>query len=186
MTEATAEPSSLVAGDTWTWRRSLEDYSAADGWSLVYVFANATQRFTFTAAADGADHVVTVAASDSDDKIPGRYSWVAFAKKAGERHTVGFGECTITPNLEGARPYDSRTHARKVLDAIEALLEGKAGSDVEEYEIAGRSLKKIPVAELLTWRDSYRAEVASEERAAKIASGVGDRSIPIRVRFGRA
>ena len=34
MNIATTEPSSLTAGDTATWLKSLPDYPATDGWAL--------------------------------------------------------------------------------------------------------------------------------------------------------
>ena len=75
------EPSTLRAGDTWTWRKSLADYPATEGWSLRYVLANADHRKEFDSAADGADHLVTVAATSTDDTIPGRYTLVCLPLK---------------------------------------------------------------------------------------------------------
>lgn len=62
------------------------------------------------------------------------------------------------------------THAQRMLTAIEGLLEGR--DDVEEYTIAGRSLKRMPMGELMKMRDKYKAEVAAEQRAERIAAGL--------------
>lgn len=183
----TVEPTELVAGDTWKWKRSLPAYSAAAGWSLRYVFTGASveQRFTFDSAADGADHLVSRATTDTDDVVPGVYQWAAFARNGTERHQVASGTVEVKPNLEGARPFDLRSHARKVLDAIEAVLENRATKDQEEYAIAGRSLKRTPIKDLLVLRDTYKTELANAEEAAKLAAGLGNARY-IGVRFGRA
>lgn len=74
------------------------------------------------------------------------------------------------------------THAEKMLTAIEAWLEGK-DPGVAEYEISGRRMKYIPMAELLKLRNYYRAEARRATAAASYAAGTGD---PRRVfvRFG--
>lgn len=177
----TVEPAELVAGDTWKWKRSLADYSAADGWSLRYVFTGAAveQRFTFDSAADGADHLVSRATTDTDDIVPGVYQWAAFVRNGSERYQVATGTVTVKPNLEGTRPFDVRTHAQKMVEAIEAALEAfKLGR--KRYTIGDRSYEASDVDELRAMRAHYRREVAD---AASIANG--GTSGPLgRIRFG--
>ncbi len=55
------------------------------------------------------------------------------------------------------------THARRMLNAIEAALEGRASKDTESYTIEGRSLSRTPIPDLLRLRAIYRREVAAEE-----------------------
>jgi len=64
-------------------------------------------------------------------------------------------------------------HARNMLNAIEAVLEGRITADVESYSIAGRSITKIPVSELLVLRSKYKAEVQSQEAAENVSLGLG-------------
>jgi hypothetical protein len=168
----TGEPAQLVAGDTWQWKKSLADYPAGDGWQLVTVFANATQRFAVASTADGNDHLLALTAAQSSSKVPGRYVWVTFAKLGAARHQVGAGECEVLPNLEGDRPWDRRSHARKVLEAIEAVIERRASKDQEEFAIGDISLKRMPIADLLVLRDRYKAEVAGEQAGAALAAGL--------------
>ncbi len=56
------------------------------------------------------------------------------------------------------------THAERVLAAIEAVIENRASKDQQSYSIAGRSLTRIPIAELLELRKQYKAEVADQSR----------------------
>jgi len=178
----TIEPSSVNAGDTWRWTRSLADYPASAGWALSYTLINASAKITVNASASGDDHAVTVAAATTAGYAAGTYDWRARVSKAGEVYTVGEGRLTVR-NAFSAATFDARTHARKTLDAIEAVIEGRASSAVAEYTIAGRSLKHIPVADLLALRDKYRAEVLREDAAAAVAAGLPDRR-RVFVRFG--
>jgi hypothetical protein len=179
----TIEPTRIVAGDTLKFTITLADYSASDGWTLTYTMVNASARQTFAAAADGSDHAVTVAAATTAAWAVGSYDWIAkVSNVGGEVYTVRSGRWEVASGFTSAT--DARTHARTMLDAIEAVLEGRATSAVQEYEIAGRKLRYIPLPELLVIRDKYRAEVAREDAAADVARGMPD-GRRVYVRFGR-
>lgn len=184
MTVPTTEPTAITAGDTIAWTRSLADYPASSGWTLSYALRSATGMIDITASASGADHAVSVAASVSKTWTPGTYAWAAFVTKAAERYEVARGEILVRPNLAQAAPLDDRTHARKVLDAIEAVIEGRASKDQEEYTIGDRSLKRTPIVELIRLRGVYRGEVRREQQAQAIAKGLSS-GANIFVRFGR-
>lgn len=176
------EPTTVNAGDTWRWTRSLSDYPASAGWVLSYTLINAGAKITVNASAFGDDHLVTVSAATTAGYTPGTYDWRARVSKAGEVFTVSEGRITVR-NAYAGSTFDARSHARKTLDNIEAVIEGRATSATLEYEIAGRRMKYIPVAELLSLRDKYRAEVAAEEAARSVASGLPDKR-RVFVRFG--
>lgn len=159
-----SEPTRLVSGDTWEWNRALTDYPASAGWVLTYAFRSASAYFNVTASADGDNHAVSVATTTTDDIAKGRYYWQSYATKGSERYTVGSGVLEVAANFAGtAAASDQRTHARKMLEAIEAVLEDRASNDVMEYSIGGRSLKRIPRAELMRLHAYYRNQVAVEE-----------------------
>lgn len=52
-----------------------------------------------------------------------------------------------------------KSHAEKMLDAIEALLEGRAIDEYKSLQINNRRLDKHSFAELKEMRDYYRAEI---------------------------
>ena len=85
-------------------------------------------------------------------------TWIA----DGTARTVQAGTVLVMPD---AATQDTRSHAEKVLDALEALIEGRASKDVNSYSIAGRSLTRMSPAELIEWRDRYRREVAVQRAA---------------------
>ena len=78
---------------------------------------------------------------------------------------------------------DTRSHAKKVLDAINAVIEGTATEEQESYQIKDRSLKRRSVSELLELRSFYKAEYARELAEERIAQGLGNPN-KIRTRFG--
>lgn len=175
------EPATVIAGDTAKWQKYLPDYQASDGWSLTYTFVNAAVRFTVTASALGADHLVNVSAATTGGWATGTYDWRAQVSKDGEVFTVGSGRLTVQASFSTAT--DGRSRARRMLEAVEAVLEGRASSAVAEYQIAGRQLRHIPIPDLLTLRDRLRMDVAREEAAADLSAGKAPRG-RIQVRFG--
>ena len=170
----TIEPASIAAGDTLRFDRSLPSYPASAGWQLSYTLIDAAGKVTFSASAAGDVHAVTVAAATTATWQAGDYAWRARVSKAGEVYTVGEGRITIRPAFAGNN-HDARSHARRTLEAIEAMIEGRASSAAMEYEIAGRRLRYIPIPELLQLRDKYRADVLREDAAAATAAGLPDR-----------
>lgn len=182
MTDANLVPKSIAAGDTWRFVASLSSYPAPSH-SLTIVFWNGEQRFSIDSTPSGSDHIVAQTGAQSSTRIPGRYSWKAFAKQGSNRWQVAEGTTVVTPNVEGDRPFDTRSHARKVLDSIEAVIENRATKDQEEYQIDGRSLKRTPIADLLRLRSAYEVEAKREDRAARAAAGLKTGRI-IGVRFG--
>lgn len=168
---ATAEPQTIIAGDTAQWEISVADYPATDGWTLVYTLINKTSKITFNATAQGADYLVNLLPSTTAGYGAGAYSFQAAVEKTGARHTVRTGDITIKPSFAGQTTYDARSHARKVLDAIEAVIENRATKDQAEYAIGDRSLKRIPHADLYKLRSQYKALVAQEEMLDNRESG---------------
>lgn len=178
----TIEPTTANAGDTWRWTRTLADYPASAGWALSYTLINAAAKITINASASGDDHAVTVSAATTAGYAAGSYDWRARVSRAGEVYTVGEGRITMR-NAFGGATFDARSHARKTLEAIEAVIEGRASSEVSYYMIGNRQLRYMTPAELLTLRDKYRAEVAREDAAAAVAAGLPDKR-RVFVRFG--
>lgn len=180
---ATIEPSRVTAGDTVTFTKSLADYPASDSWVLSYTLINASNKYSFTAAASGADHLVTVAAATTAAWVAGTYTCLAVATKATERHTVGQGSIVIAPNLAAASTYDTRTSAKKALEAVNTLLETYgAKAYLQGYEINGRKQTFASPGDFLVFRSKLMAEVAREDNAARIAAGLSPRN-QISVRF---
>ena len=173
----TNEPSELRAGLTWAWRREdlASDYPATT-WTLKYwckKTGSTGANFSITATADGSNFAVSVSASTTATYTAGDYTWVAVVTSGTEAYEVDRGTFTLLPRYDQAANLDDRSHARTVLDAIEAVIEGRAAKDQQEYAIGGRMLKLTPIADLLVLRNRYKAEVEAELAAEKLANGIG-------------
>lgn len=155
------EPLELVAGDTYKFLKSLSDYSIADGWALKYRIVGGLISLSKTASDNGdGNWLVTIAAADLVAAVADTTArMIGWVEKAGERWTVYDDYVRIKPNVATATAADLKTHEVRTLEAIETVLEGRATADIEQYQLNGRAVTKIPVSELLKWRGIYRAIV---------------------------
>lgn len=178
---ATSEPLSFRAGDFLTWEKELDQYRADQGWSLTYYLIKRTGRINITATASGAKHLVSVAATVTAMYAPGQYSWLSRVTKVTEIYSVGTGLVEILPNLALLDTHDFRSHARTMLEAIEAAFENRASATQLEYEIHGRRIQFMSPEALIQWRSFYHNEVAKEDMAAELArTGINPRRIGVR------
>lgn len=171
---STSVPTSVTAGDTVQWTRALPAYPRSAGWVLSYALVSATALITITGSAGtGADDfAVTVDATTSAGWAPGVYTVQEYATQSGNRQTVGQYRITVLPNLAAATSgIDTRSQARRTLEAVNAVLEGRASEAELEVTINGRTLKYMPMADLLTLRTALRLDVAIEDRAAGLGIG---------------
>jgi len=159
-------PAVMRAGDTITWRRCLADYPASAGWQLQVTLVGATEVYSANSVADGDDHVFTIAASATALWEPGGYQALETATKAAERFSLYSTRVTVQPDLAAAiAGTDTRSHARKVLDNINAWLESKSVT-AGETQIGERRIRNYDLTDLLALRDRYAALVRSEDAAA--------------------
>lgn len=185
-------PERVVAGDTLTWKDSLGDYPAdaagtglAGTWTLTTEIVGASADLgTFTAAASGSDHLTTVAAATTAAWSAGDYSYQQFVTENddGTRHLVGEGFITIVADLAQAATHDGRSHVKQTLDALQAVILGKASKDQLGYVIGNRSITRLSPEELITWESHYKALYAQELRDLRVNKGLGHHG-KIRTRF---
>lgn len=164
-------PSTHTQNDTLSFDTTLD--SAYDAFTLTYYLNS-----TYSVAASFANGVHTVL-EQITNWTPGFYNVQGVVTDGTSRFTVEVGKVEILPDLSLLA--DSSSHVKKVLDAIEATILKTASKEQESYQVSGRQLKYRSMGELMQLRDKYRAEFASEQRAAKIKAG-GVRG-NIKVRF---
>ena len=137
---------------------------------------------TIDAAPDGDNHLVTI--TDANISVAGEYTVQGYVKNGAERHTVYSGRITVTPDLTAlsGTTYDGRTHAQRVIDAIEAVIEGRATKDQEEMWIDRNRLVRTPFETLMKIRDRYRQELAAQVNLERRRQGRGNgRSVKFRL-----
>ena len=70
---------------------------------------------------------------------------------------------------------EKRAHAERTLEAIEAVLEGRATHDVSQYQIGDQLITKMPLADLLRFKANYRAEIARINEIERQKAGLQSR-----------
>jgi hypothetical protein len=178
------EPQRARAGETWQWRREdlAGDYPATS-WTLRYALKNATDHLEIVATADGIVFAVTVPLASTKTLPAGKYRMVGYVEDAGvtQRFGVYDEEIDVDPSYANTGVVDDRSHARKVLEAIEAVIENRATKDQEEYQIGHRMLKRTPLNELHKFRQQYEGLVRAEDNAERAARGQGGSKIVYRL-----
>lgn len=171
----------LRVGDSHSFVR---DYPAEAGRSLRYVLAGPApiEIPCVEILATPGSFAVNLTSATTATWAAGRYFWHLLSELAGDRRTIDSGTVDVLPDITASTsPLDVRTHAQRMVDAIEATLEGRVTSDTVSLSIKGRSISRIPIPELLVLRDRYKAEAAREAAAL----GLGPRKNKIYVRFSR-
>lgn len=163
--------SKLIAGDSLSVLDTHADYPASAGWVLKYRF---TPRFAggtaivLTSTAEGDSFRTTANSATTAAWRTGNYSFSQWVEFNGDRHTLETGNLEITPDTANlAIGTDTRSHLEKVVANLEAMIEGKATKDVQEYQIGDRQLKYFTISELIVWCDKYKFQLANEQAVAK-------------------
>lgn len=170
-------PASLRAGDTFRADYHLPDHLPADGWTLRWALASPHLSVKLSATAEGDSHRISLSAATSATLTAGQYTVQACVERGegeeAERHTLLVWLLDVAHDLASAAGggIDARSHARRVLDNINAWLEGRADF-AGEFQLGDRRIRQYPVGELLKLRSTYQAEVIREERKAKGLGGL--------------
>jgi len=184
-----AIPNPIEAGNTIAWERtySASDFPAADWTAKCHLkLIGSSAVTTITATESGETFTFTITAAVSAALTVGDYEWVEVVEKGEgasiERYEQYRGTTTVRRFLGTSGTVDSRSTVRVIFEAIEAVLQGRASQDQQSYSIAGRSLERTPIADLLKLRQFYASEVAREDKETAIANGNAP-SGKIRIRF---
>ena len=184
------EPISFYKGETVVWKRTDigADY-APSSHSMVWeasLQTNGSTRFSATVTESGTEYTFTLDNSATSGYTAGDYVWFLKVLQTSDSETliIDSGKITVKDNFF-ATTGDTRSHAKIMVDKLESLLEGKADADVSSYAIAGRSLNKLTVEEMLKWRDYYKAEYQREIQEFRIGNNEGSGAI-VKVRFDDA
>lgn len=169
--------SQLVVGDSLNVLNTFAEFPASSGWTLKTRFTPLSPTGTailLTAVAESDSYRTTASSNTTATWQAGDYSVAQWVEKVGQRITAASGIIKLLADpATAAAGTDTRSHLEKVIANIEAMLEGKAAKDVQEYSIGDRSLKKMTVAELISWRDKYKFQLAREQSSSKTGKQFG-------------
>ena len=178
------EPQQAVAGTNWKWQRGLSDFPAST-WTLSYYFREVTGKYSFDiVATNSSDRFeVNLPFATTNNYAPGVYSGQGFVSKGADKFIVYDNQLEVGANftLQGVGK-DTRSHSQKTLVAIKGLLEGKFVEDASSYSIAGRSITKLDVQQLIDAKNYYEAIVVMEIRNQRAKQGLQTGQV-VRARF---
>jgi len=178
-------PATIRAGDTIKWR----DVASADNlgnpitsatWTLTYYlrYDHNNEGATVVGTAYGTGWEFTVSAGTSAGFDDGEWYWQALATHGAEKVTLGAGQLEVLPALSYAGSpgaFDGRSQAEIDLDAVKSAIRTLiSGGAVQQYSIAGRSLSRYSLGDLMALESSLKAEVKREQKAQLIANGLGN------------
>ena len=175
-------PATILAGDSISWRITDAAYPASQGWTLIYLLRNNDEEIDLTSTADGDTHVITQSASKTEAFTAGTYAYRAQYRNEdeGKAITVAQGSVTVAQSFGSVL---DRGKAQEAYDKVVALLSGKGDSDVYEYEIRGRRLKRYTLDELLRLKKELWQDVQRENAANGLNNNDQFRG-QVHVRFG--
>lgn len=180
MDTPTQVPKTLVAGDSWSWTRSLPDYPAST-WTLKYNFASREKDFSVTAIASGDDHSVTIAKATTAPYNAGLYQWAATVTDGVARYTIERGQVQVLPNPESlGAGNDPRSHCQRMVEAATAALENRASTEQREllqYSIGDRQAtfdSQDTRSKLVELRNFYLWQLENEKFRDRAASGAAN------------
>ena len=191
-------PASFTAGDSVSWQDVAfagdagAAVTSANGWVLTYSFRGPQVAGNVDVAAvtsgTGWQTKLTALQTAGMNNGPAALAmrWQAYATLTDQRFTAGSGSLLVKPNLAAISAntvVEGRTPAEVNLANIEAEIAARiTGGATLEYTIGNRSLKREPMAMLMTLRSQYRLIVYREKQAQAGANG-GKLSNWVGVRF---
>lgn len=110
--------------------------------------------------------MVEVTSEVSGNYTAGTYRWQAHVSAGSERYKVGEGSIEISKDFASyPHGFDVRSHVKKVLDALEAAIEGRASKTQIQQSVGGVQIQHMTLSEQVELRDryaiKYRKEVAA-------------------------
>jgi hypothetical protein len=143
---------------------TLDDYSAADGWSVSagLVVSDQTNINLGNLSGDGTEWTLTIPISTSIGIPLGDHSIVLYAAKDGEIYLAHREAVTAAAYSQT----DMRSHNEIVLAQLRTVIQTKSTKDHASLSIDGQAISRMPWDEIIKAEKHYARLVAAEKRAA--------------------
>lgn len=161
--------STITAGDSFKLSNiKFSEFKPSDGWTLNLVMKG-TSTISLVAHLDSnGNWEFKSIASVTANWSPGKYNYVLYVSLADDQHTVKSGTVEIVQRADLAPEGDQRTWAEKALEAVEAVIEGKASRDQASYSIKGRSVSRYTFVDLMSLREELKRVIREEKSDGKV------------------
>ncbi len=160
VTIPTTEPSTFRAGTTVKWQKSdFSSFPYADGYTTaVYTVNGKNGSKTIEGEWSASDQAWTFELAAADNNLSaGSYTLYGYVSNGTEIQPVAELTVEVKASLATATQSDTRTHVRKVLDALEATIEKRATREQQSTQLPnGVSIGLLPPAELVKQYEHYK------------------------------
>ena len=164
----------LYAGINWKWTESFNDYPASQYDSDLIIKKGTDDAKTFKTEKDGDSFIRSLSKGTTTNLPSGRYQFQYVFTYISDGSTdvpKGFeGSIEINAILSSAT-YDTRTHNLKMLEALQATLEGRASMEFLNLSYKGRSLQLLTMQELRDAINYYQDEIEKDNRQEQMDAG---------------
>jgi hypothetical protein len=179
-------PDHFPAGTTVKFTRTLDDFQPSDGWGYTIYLNGLTQKFSKAATVQSNIFQIEFSPADTASLIPGPFRYAerlvndgsVDATLTGNTYDITGDELVINiePNVATSAAGVFNTFEEQQLAVIEAVLAGRITSGIESYQIAGRSVTKIPIKELMSLRGVLRSVIWRQNNPGQLG-------VPYKVQF---
>ncbi len=167
-------PKNVRAGDSLEWEQSFDSFNT-NSYNLSYILINSVGKITITATKDlvNNEFKVLVVPLNTLSYAVGNYKIYAIVESLdlAFKQTIDFGYIEVLESIFNSINKDVVSHNSKVLNSIKAVIENRATIDQMSYSIQGRSLSRMPVKDLIYFKQYYEGLVNSEVLAEKAKTG---------------
>lgn len=173
-------PDHFPAGTTVKFTRFFGDFQPSDGWAYTIYLNGLTQKFNKAATILNNVFQIEFVPTDTAALLPGpyRYAERLFNSGTGEVYDITGDQLVINIglNVSAAAAGSFNSWEEQTLVVVEAAIRGRLTSDIQAYQIAGRSVSKIPIQELRSIRGQLLA-------ARWMQNHPGQLGIPWRIQY---
>jgi hypothetical protein len=173
-------PDHFPAGTTVKFTRTLNDYQPSDGWGYTIYLNGLGGKFNKAASVLENVFQIQFDPTDTATLLPGPYRYAERLTNSSSHETYDItGDqlvINIDPNVSIAPAGAFSTWEEQQLAVVELALAGRLSSGLEAYQIAGRSVSKIPMKKLMEIRGILRSMIWRQNHPGQIG-------VPVRVEF---
>lgn len=181
-------PDVINAGDTveftlHAFNNAGAELTAAAGYTMYLVLNNSTNFYSATTTtSDSSGFLMSIPSTATTGWTAGSYNASVFVADGTNRYQVTSKYITVKPNLLAGVAVDSRSTIRKTLDALNAAILGSATDNQMSMSIAGRSIQRMSIEELIKAKQQFENMVRDEDRLQDMIDGKPSRNT-VNIRF---
>ena len=172
---STEIPKVITAGNTVEFAMRAYDsigteLTSGNSWTMYWTLSNSTANYTVSSQTENDQgFFFQVPHATTSGWTAGDYSSSVYADDATNRYPQDQEAVTVKPSLDSA--VDGRSTYRQIADAIDAAILGSAGSNQLSMSIAGRTIQRMGMEELMKAKTQFDSLVKSEENAKQMLDG---------------